>query len=429
MKFKANVAGLAKGLGPAIEVASKAPLKDFEYVDKVGLAVTEDGAVAYAFNGRMSVKNTISDSTINNLDFKFIDEGRVVFNAKELARVLGSFRATEELVVELKDASGEDGGKELIFALAEDEEQFQSLPVYKEDITLPEPASDYDKNLDINRNILLRGINKVFFAVGYENEREQYLYWAIKAKGDTARFVAGSGARFAVLNLQGDSLFSKAADDIMFLMPKEQTPSIQKILTDIEDEMVTIKESKSSDNFHIVIATKSSEIMLMGINANIKYVDENVVMNRTYSCKTIGDVSEWEYAARGTMATFDEQLKKERRPHKAFGYADFGKAVLQVKTKDRMRSCRKVKMLDIINGSGKDTGEFIVSSNFFAEVSAHAEDSKYVQVEFDGADRKCPVLVRYFAADKIADPKDLVNINKSINTRESFTIFFCQLQG
>jgi hypothetical protein len=54
-----------------------------------------------------------------------------------------------------------------------------------------------------------------------------------------------------------------------------------------------------------------------------------------------------------------------------------------------------------------------------------------IQVEYikQTDKKKRPVLVRYYAADKVSDGSALSRVNDSLGLKESFSIFFSQLAG
>ena len=428
MKFKAKVSGLTAGTAAAIEVATKNVVKDFEHVDKVRVACTVDELSVQAWNGRMCIEEILSDLTMD-LGWEHSKDGIACVNAKDLGRVLSSFKPDVKLDVELKD--NKDSGKELVLSLESDKKQYQTLPCYDDEIDFPSmpKGSDGVKEININRGVFLRGVGKILFAAGFEEQREKYLYWVLRAEGENARFAAGTGQRFAILDVEGKNVFGAKPKKHTFMMPKAQTPVLVSILGNLDDDNITIKEIKNDNVFQLAIETARQKMLLLGMNPSIDWIDENVVLSADYTFKFVTEISDWKYASKGATATFDEQLKKEKRPHKAHVKVHPDDGDLFISTDHRMKSARKVGLIDF-KGDG-DGVEFVAGSSYISEIAENADEDGYIQMEFIKTvdEKRKPVLVRYFAADKVADGSTLSRINASSDTKESFSIFFSQLSG
>ena len=430
MKFKATAAGLMEGLRPAIEVATRNAVKDFEFVDRVGISVKEDELNIFAWNGRMSIRSTLSDVTLDNLNMEAMEDGKVVVDAKSLSKVLVCFKETDELVVKLSEKKK---GKELIFELASDSKQYVTARCYDEELVLPEPAKSYTKQLQIRRNLFLRGVAKVRFAIGFEQHREMYLYWVLRADPGKARFMAGTGQRFAIMDFEGKDIFkTPPSEGLVLRMPREQTDVFTKVLAGSPDDYVSIRESRGKEGFHARIQTDVHDMILLGINPDLKYIDEDAVLTAKYDNQFIVELSDWAYVGKSTIATYDEQLKKERKPHRAVAEVDFENKEIIVQTNERMRSSRKAPIIDS-RGPG-DSIRFTAAASYISEIAENADEDGYIQISHignkgsSGPKSKRPIFVQYYAADKVSDKK-LARINDSIGATETYCIFFAQLQG
>jgi len=425
MKFKVKASGFIAGIDPAVEVSTKNAIKDFDSAGRVGFRATSSGLVIYAWNGRISIQEILSENNTDNLDYEFIKDGDVVVSSKDIKDTLSSFRSDDLLLVEIKNAKS--GGSEVCICRDQDNSEYQTLPIINVPINMPPTPKNFSKTLTIRRDIFLRGINKIFFAVGFEQERERYLYWVLRSFKDHVRFVAGSGARFAAMDFEGSNIVSE--EGLSFLMPKEQTAVFSRVLSNLDDESLTVAESKGGDQ--IFMSTSSCEMVLVGLRPGIKWIDENILMDVDYPVRYITAVDDWSYAGRGTLATYDEILKNQRRPHRAHVIANSSSNTITIETSEKMRSCRKVKIIDSDIGKEKDM-EFNVSSVFLYEISRNADDqSGKIQIEFTPSEngKYRPVLVRFYASDKVEDRKNIVSVNKSLGTKERFTLFFCPVKG
>jgi len=427
IKFEASAAGLTKGLIPVIDVANKNVLKDFEFAGKIKLVVEQDALTACAWNGKMSIRNEISDLTTDELLYTCHETGSVVVDGSDVALVISSFRPSDQLIIYVSENGS---GKEVVFSLLDDSEQYQTVPCYDADMDVPESETNIVKKTIIRRDAFLRGAAKVLFALGYEDRRPRYLYWVFRVSEYSLRFIAGTGARFAVMDMDGANLFKEKSETFDMMIPGESTKVIAKILSDINDEYVTIEQSDPKSNYQIIVSSGSSTIIMLGMDPDETYIDENVILDANYTEKFISEVADWEYAGKGAKATYDVRLKKESRPHPGQVLVDFEKNEVIVKTTERMRSSRKVKIID------KDTTNPKISFNascpFLNEIADNAENDKYVQIEYiedvDNKNRR-PILVRYYVNDKVSSSNEVGRDNKVLASKEKFSVFFAQLQG
>jgi len=438
MEFQVKIAGFLSGIKPVFEVATKGAVKEFDGVNKINISAEKDSIELSSFNGRMSIKNKLSDLSLSDLDYKLTTNGTTTVNVKDLLNVLDSFNPTETIVVNL-NTSTDGKTKELVFTQKNDKEQFQSLPCYDAVVSLPQVATKFEKEIEIDKNIFISSNKKVFFAVGFEQHREQYLYWVLRTDKGKARFVAGSGGRFAILELDGKDIVSNIGKAVDMLFPKESTPILNNVLSYIDAERITIKQSDPSATdgspYQILISSDDVEVCLVAMNPDIKWINENDFISAVYNTKLITKVSELEYAGKGVVATFSEEMRKEHHPHKATVEVDSTKKYIAVKTNNVMKSLRKVSIIDdksTVPTQGNFT--FNCASVYLNELANYATDKNgYIQIEtnkdIDPSNRFTKVVViRYYATDKVVDKaSDLKTTNDALGLSESFTIFFSKL--
>lgn len=423
MEFKVQASGLFGGLQLAADVSNKNPLKDFVSAGKVGLRIATNGITVYTWNGRLSYETILNELNTDNFSYEFVEPGEVVVAASDLLRIVPSFLHDDKLIVTA--GKSQDGKDEVTFALASDREQIQTVPCFSEKIEMPKQSSDLPLSVDIRRDIFLRGVSKVFYAIGDEQERERYLYWVIRARNGQLRFASGDGRRYAFLDVSGTNLFS-AKVDLNLMMPKEQTPAVIKVLTSVSDENITVKTTKSGNQ--IVISAGDTKLVLVGIKEDVEWINEDKVLAITYPIRMTAKLSDWALAAKGTLATYTEEMKKERRVHKASVVIDLIKKEIVVKTEEKMKSLRKIKIIDF-DGTATDKIEMAMPSYCILDISNQSEGDGYIQIEYISAsdNKKRPFLIRHFAAEKVTDGNALFQINKSLGITEKFSMVVAQL--
>ena len=431
MKFQLKVSGFIAGLTPVSDVASKAFVKDYVGVDKVNIVASDEGLRLSAFSGRLSVNCLLTNMDIDDLEYKCSESGSATINVKDLMKTLESFEPSESLVAEIRGAGV---AREMVFMKSSDVEEYQTLPCYESPVNLPKKADKFLKSFSITKDVLVSAIDKIFFAVGYEERRLEYLYWVIRVKGDKIRFAAGTGGRFAVLDVEGKDIVKSNSSTINILFPKEQTPVIKSILVGMEDDRVEITESDANDGsgspFQIVVKCGRIEFILVAMNPNVVWPSEEEFLSSKYTFKVVTRVSDWQWAGRGLIATFSDQMRKEMKPSRAQFSADLSKNIINAKTEEVMKASRKVPILDsTVDGPGKC--EFACDSMYFSEISPHAEGDEFVQLEVNDSKMASGIagkamLVRYHASNKVADSNSLKKLNESTGASELFTIFFAK---
>jgi len=397
MKFSANVSQLSKALNPVAFGANRAEQKDFDDAYKVTLEPAKTALNANSYGGKIAVASAISslNEGMSELDYEHKEGGTVTINAKDLMVSLSSFRPDTTVIIETK-------GNELVITNANDVEELQALPtLVGEDVKVPDEAETFDAQVKINRNVFIEGLKKVFFAIGFEDLRQKYLYWMMRASGDHVRFAAGTGARFATLDVKGKGILKgKTKVDILF--PKEHSGVLQDILSNIESDWVEVR--RSSKNSQIVITCGAYKVVLVSFDGEIEWVDEEKFLKIPKSCRLETNASDWDYATRGIMATFNDDVKKAHDTHETALTLDLGKSELRFSANPKMRSLRHIPIMNIEESQAEHEGmEFKVTSRFLREAAMLAPE-KNGKVYVELVDQSKPVFIRY--PTKIADNQE-----------------------
>ena len=382
----------------------------------------EDGLDISSYNGKISVVGQLTSVSVDDLNFELNDKGSVTVDAKCLGEALESFPVEEIVVFELKE---KDGAKELYIKEKNDEDQYQTLTCFDEAVKMPETPKKFVKEVSVQRDCFISSLNKISFAFGYESERHVFLHWVLRVSPNKLRFVSGTGKVFAILDIE-DTKAVNTKDTFNILFFNEFSPSINKILSSVSDNMIKIKESDVSDNYQILLSTSKFEIALTGMNPDIKWVDENSLLNKDYGIKVITKNSDWNYATKGIEATHTDEMKKEGIPHKVALDLDINKKTMLIKAENTLKSLRKINIIDCVYPKDKPQYSCMTYSTILSQVTSCGDKEGYMQMEFQGDVGKQPIIIYYNALDKISDGKSLNKTNGATGFAEKFAVIFIQ---
>ena len=421
MKFTCKAAGLLRGIAPVVGVATHGAAKDFDGANRINMEVAKDELLVSSFNGRVAIKNVISNFTVDNLDLSVESPGTITLNSTDLQNTLGAFRSNDELIIEVADNGT---SKEFNISAKSDKDEFISLPCCTSPVTIPVKSDQIGTTIVADRANFVYCVNKILFAIGFEKDVEKYRYWVLRVKGDKSRFVAGTGGRFAVLDVEGKDLI-QSKKDVTLLTPKEHTEVIMKTLSSMTDEKMTIKKtSDKSDTTQIIFEIGRLEIIFVEVNPDITYIDENKILDKVYPHKFVTDVSDWEYLAKGITATYNEDLRKEKKVQVASAVVSADKTNIIVKIDEVLKASRKVPIIDCRSDSGEV--EWKCVAGYLKEIADYGTTGGRVQVEIESP--KSAVIVRHYASDTVKDGSVLKTTNESTGMSEWFTVFFVTMQ-
>lgn len=437
IQFKISVKGLLEGIAPAVAVATTNPSKECKSAFHVSLEATEEYLFANANGGRISVRNPIPYITTYCTEYKFVSGGSVTLRAADLLSVLQSFDKNEILTVEAvegekpplpDDAKDEDkefwemlSGVNLRFSPASDPEQHQTLPILNLKIEVQPPDQKPASTVILSRPAMCRAMSRILFAGGFEERREKYLYWKLHSEKGYVRYIAGSGSRFADTDQFGDGI-TNAKEPLDMLLPVEQSRVVLKVLNDSTANNVSLKHYGTK----IIIEADMLRLAVVGMSANIQWVDENKLIERTNLYKFTVPLSEWDMAVKGIIATNSEEAKRVDPIHAVtFTFDTANKVVILQSSRGTKKALRKMKMSDLwTNGPQPNELQITCVANFLAEVSTYSDKSGYVQLELVG--EKLPMIVRFYAADKVVH-EPLLNDNPTIGAKEAFVMLIAKI--
>jgi len=422
MKFKARVRDLARGLDPAVTVATKGTIKEYDHALLVTLIADANGLTAIADGGKLSIYADIGNTEFDRLDYEHVSDGIVTVKAVDIRATLSSFDENELICIEL--TGDEDTGRELLCVLESDADQFQTLPVQSENIPRDRFIDDFmetvtdDSGLRIRRDLFVSAASRLSFAHGFEEYRPHYLYWVIRAQKDEIRFAAGSGGRFAILDYIGSDL-TNATDKVDLVIPNEQTVVLSDILGKISDENVFIHKTDR----HLITKTNTFIAIASNYDPEIEWPNEAVFLDRENKYRITTRVGSWPNAVKGLAATNNEDVKKTHDYHVANLHIDLKSNMITAKTTGGpMRAQRKIKVEDADFDSGEESLKLNFLSRYLFEAFKNSIDDEHVQIEIESEER--PVVIRYHAGAEVGDGDTFLKSNEAFGVKERYSVFF-----
>ncbi len=456
MKFKVKVEDLIESLDPAMEVSTKGVRKDYNLAFLITIVSEKNGLSIYADGGRMAIKTIVNNANNADLGYECETAGVFTLKSQDLKATLDSFNSSDTILIEdrnsdstVPDATKSDDapfetnednvlakrdmGREIIFTSVDSPEEFQTIPCFVNHIGMNQYVYDFveanrNKNIKIKRNIFVDAANKIMFARGFEESREKYLYWVARVSRDEIRFVAGSGQRFAVAEIEGKNISNasvksdkkddaKSSFPTTILIPNEQSQPIVNILSEVSDEWVTFYVDKD----RLIIESGHVLMSITRYDSSTVWPDESAYLDRDSSCKVITKISDWNNAIKGVSATFNRDLRKINEFHYAQVNVDNKKNTIVCKSDGLMKSNRKINLIDV---KSKGDASFVCLSKYLSEAINHGENDGFVQIETLVEDNMKPIIFRYYAGEKIGDVSNYKKTNEVLGVSEKYSVFF-----
>ena len=399
MKFIVNNKVFQQSIKPAIEVATKGVTKGINTDHLISLEAKQGDLLAKAFGGKLAIDLTVSCFNSSDLNYKCEDEGLVTINAIDLLSSLSAFPPDEDLAISCN-------GKEVTIAKEIDKDEFQSLPLTTVDVILPEISTKTEKEVVIDRLTLLKGYERVAWALGFEDHMEQYFYWQMLVAKKSVRFVAGTGGRFSVYDVKGDTIVSKCDNKTEFLIHRDQSYPIALILKSVErpnvgSDDVTIRYSNRDGNApeQIVFEVEGFKLIVVGFDSGISYpnVDKFLNANKDYKIRT--KVSDWEYPTKGLLATWSEEAKKQFDSHESEFEPFLTDNHIIMTTSTGMRAKRKVAIEDVVVKGPQASGlKFYCNTEYLAEIYQKNRKEDVLEIEYFD-DKFKPLIIKSQESD------------------------------
>tara|TARA_Y100000310_G_C20700031_1_gene828893 strand:- start:2664 stop:3917 length:1254 start_codon:yes stop_codon:yes gene_type:complete len=411
MNFEVNVAGLVDGSKMALDIATKGLVKDHQTGNLIAIKANKSNLEFTAHGGRLASCYSISDLDTDKLDYECKKGGEVVVNALHFNSAMQSFREDSRILIEAKKG-------EVKMSLIDDDNEYQTLTVADSKIVIPKEANEFEKEIKLDLQMFLHGSKKTIFAIGWKGERPVFLYWVLRVDKDKLRFLAGDGARFAALDIEGKSFFtSNGKYDLLF--PKDQTSVVVAILERSKADNVIIKQAKRNDTDRtpdqIVIKFGDRKMFLVAFDPTLNYPNENKILNAQKPLRVFTKVDDWVYAARGMDATYTQEFKDEHETWPANLHVDIKNKQIIIKTDTPLKSRRQVPIESVTQNQNTVNGiDIRCAGAFFLDIPKYCDKNGDIEVCL--ASSTDPIVFR--------QPKD---VNKSVGLTELYRIFFAVL--
>ena len=427
MKFIVNSVEFERALRPVINIATKNTKKEFKYEFIFTLESFNDKITCVSYGGKASITSTISNDNFASLNYSCEKEGNVTIDAEKMFL---SLKSIPNVDVEIEVSSGQ-----LNISTLSGKKYVRSIAVYDEPVVAPNVATKFSKEIEINREIFINGMNRILFSPEFEEKMLNYmcmLFESFHGDEDIVRFSAGSGGRFAVKEIMGKNII-KNKQDVRMILPKDNLANIVKVLTDANCEKIKVKyaEADSSELIPEQIVfnfgeTSCDEInmCIFGIDRFSKYPDLNKIIDYQYPNRIFSDLKDWDYAISGIDMTL-KNYKENIHNTKVVLKTDKNIFMVNPLTKDVAES--PVDIVDdekcIISGDDEDIW-FTCNSIYLKEMVVHAGKMGKIQLNFesqsilenipdDQPQQMKPILVKF--DEKIDDAKSIT---------ENFYMFF-----
>jgi len=427
MKFKTRIGGLVTALKPAMIVADKGANKDYPQAFLLTLIAKAQSIETISDGGHMSITNEFNNQLYDKLDYSVVAPGTATVKAADFQQLLSSFSPDDVVTIELREVKGADGsilGKEMVVALDSDAEQFQTIPVSDSECKFQEPTSAKKATkITMRRDVFTSYASKIMFAHGFIDQYKEFLYWILRAYDNgSLRFAAGTGKRFAVVELEGANV-SDSKKELSIYFPNDQTQTIISVLKELKAQDIQIE----SQERYVSISCDQVKISLYSCNPSIQWPNEDRFLKRQSKYSITTKVSNWRNAVKGILATNSDESKEKNKVHSCSLSIDLAKKIIQTKTDSVMKSSRKITIADIATNESDNQINLSCPSAYINEIVNKVSDDDFIQIEIEDAVQ--PVIVRYYAAaDGVKDYLTLKKPNDD-GLQERYSIFFATLRN
>jgi len=413
MKINCTASDFIEIIDPACYVASKAMLKTNPFNDLITIKTEDNKIDLLSFNGMMCLNTHIENVKLENDKMSVEGIGKITVSSTNLLKNIKSFRDDEELIIELFNDNDQ---KDLRISKKDDLEEFQSLPCYSNDISVPDYAKvDIAKELEVHRETFVTCANRVNFAQGDEKSGElaKFSYWLLRVAGNKMRFAAGDNRRFPILDAKGAGLVTTKAKTANIMFPKEQSAILLKLLSASKSNTFTIKESKKTSLYYQLYQFDNHKLIISHVDPNIQWPDESKILNKEIKTQFVVSAEDWAVVAKAVDAAFDGEEIDNNKSEVVTLKTEFKENLLHIEVNETHRISRKVSFLDYRSETGEDL-EFKVFALYLKEIFNKGEKNGKYQFDFgevaeNAAGEKTvgPFFVRYYAGDKAQDKKDI----------------------
>lgn len=413
MKFVVNIGKLRESLEPVETIATKNVLKDFDRAEKLTLKAEDDSVVALSFGGACAIAAQVSNSTKDDLEYDCEESGVITVNAKDFMNCLRSFAPNEKVIVSSTD---KDGGA-VKMVLERDKRQTQGCPLLQEHISMPGIASSFSLDVEVDKEIFLQGMNKVNFAIGYQDTRPIYLNQLVDVEKDKMTFIAGTGGKFAYDTIEGKSLTNSIKKERL-IFPKKCVELLMGILKKVPSDIISIKEgqAENANKHQLCISFDIYTMIALGVDVNIKkkYAQGKIekIVNYEHPNSIEVDLQDWIYPTKGIRTTYGQDMQSQGEIiHSVEMNADYKENCFHLKVDQPLSSSRVINFKNVVSRADDDVVELYYNSTYMEDILKRPYSNGDIRFRFK--DNSSPIVV---------DFPELTNDARG--TIEKFVMFF-----
>jgi hypothetical protein len=382
MKFKVNSREMARIMVPAVEIATKNCVKEFDTANLITIKAEKDRLLLNAYGGTASIISVLSNDIFQSLEYSCSEEGSATVKALNLR---DSLTTQDPGIVSISNSNNE-----LVVILEGVKDSRRAMPMLDKEVVPPNIGQEYTENITIDRQSFITGVGEVLWAPAKEEKMITYmcmLMETIKAE-NTVRFSAGSGGRFAIKSIKytgnNEGIF-KTDKDVRIIFPKNNLSNIHKVASVLDDEMITIKKSVQDSSRgipeQIIIEGHGNTLCLFGLDSYQKYPDLSTVIDYSYPNRIYSDLEGWSNAVGGVEMTRRDHISNIHNTEVVFN-SDEEKFVVTPQT---AHSCvTPVPIVDPNDCIAKgDKIWFKCNSEYLTEMVQRAGKTGRVKISFE----------------------------------------------
>lgn len=356
MMFEVLSKDFAEIIAPVVSVSQKGVKKDFLFENVLHFHVYEkereeiDGKERIVYTLKVSsfggVASTYIEFNSGELDLvKPKKEGEILVNTIDFVSSINSFEEDRKLVVESINNS-------LKISLKDDPDQSQSISSLNEKFSVQKSFNEDNKIMSarVHKDMLERALSSVFWAVGFESARPEYMTLCLKIEPKKIIAEAGTGAIFTSWQLDSDDDVSSIDGDNKIFFNRGQIPLILDLLK-YSDDYVTVSEYESPDRICINFGNFSLLVSISDTILKEKWPKLEKILSQEERYSVSIGFKDLELATKGIMASYSSFQKKEKEILYVNVKGEKGGSNLEFVTEGYSSSKRKVPVREVLSDS------------------------------------------------------------------------------
>jgi hypothetical protein len=408
MRFFAQAGPLLRELRPAIVVAQNGEDRDCLLAGCFTLIVRENRLVAAANDGYIALETMVCE--IGGLT----EDGAINVKVTDLLSSVRAFRAHAQLELSTKLQEGEH--EFLIESVGTGE--FQAPPCIPSLAVAPSlEEQSYKPIVVMNRRDLLRA-TELQKAVGRDQDREEFLYWALRVWPNHVRLTAGNGGRFLIWEKQGTQFLSTQEEQSLLFLGTQTSPWLKALSYATADELQVHRSATGS----LRMKTGAVTIDFLDSHEPKSWGNEGKLLDHDCAFRCTVALNQFRQIT-GLFKSEDNKGRLVSLPEPVLLQFDLKQRSVRLRAQGRSAFARKILVCDAVAGPMPiSSTSFQVQAASLLDLVKFAEkNDEYVQLEL--IDGEAPVLLaRYGAGEQVQDSvwhRDFEDM-----TRERRIIFF-----